>query len=176
MRYGARIKYQIIRIECKLSETFMMMIMRLWITPYDLNRICSIGRIFECPTIYIKLQRKQPTSALSLSARAASLLWITGVSLSDGQQSRMLSNWKRFCLPEIAPLYFSRGKLYPALLFYPLVSNPLKNFDDGMMLWKLVLDKFVEITISIHYFMRNWSTSWKISELALQKVWFIYLF
>ena len=176
MRYGAGIKYQIIRIEWKLSETFMMMIMRLWITPYDLNRICSIGRIFECPTIYIKLQRKQPTSALSLSARAASLLWITGTKLSDEQQSRMLSNSERFCLPEIAPLNFSRGKLYPALLFYPFVSNPPKNFDDGMMLWKLVLDKFVEITISVYYFMRNWSISWKISELFLQKVWFIHLF
>ena len=149
--------------------------MRLWTSPHELNWTCSIGRTFICKTIDIKLQGKQPT-ALFLYARAASLLWITGVSLSDGQQSRMLSNWKRFCLPEIAPLYFSRGKLYPALLFYPLVSNPQKNFDDGMLLWKLVLDKFVEITISIYYFIRNWSISWKISELFLQKVWFIHLF
>ena len=119
--------------------------------------------LLNCQTIDIKLQGKQST-ALSLYARAASLLWITGTKLSDEQQSRMLSNSERFCLPEIAPLNFSRGKLYPALLFYPLVSNPLKNFDDAMMLWKLVLDKFVEISISVCYFMRNWSISWKVSS------------
>ena len=172
MTYGARMKCQMIKIERKLSETIVMMIMRFWITPYDFNWTCSIVRTLKCQTIYIKLQGKQST-ALSLYARAASLLWITGTKLSDEQQSRMLSNSERFCLPEIAPLNFSRGKLYPALLFYPLVSNPLKNFDDGMMLWKLVLDKFVEITISVYCFMRNWSISWKISELFLQEVWFI---
>ena len=68
--------------------------------------------------------------------------------------------------------FFKRQTLSSFAILSPRLKSP-KNFDDGMMLWKLVLDKFVEITISVYCFMRNWSISWKISELFLQEARFI---